>query len=183
MTAFRLTVPDSDFNLLRRPARFRRFLASLHHARAQQPMTRFTPEVKHHILTQYTANVLGSGFKALATRYAIKGGHSVIRRWHEKWDGTPASLEPRKSPGRPRVLTHRQVTQHILNPIRRANRAHTAIHYPQIRRQLIAATDKSPSLQTVRRYGHKIKVRHMHTSKRTIKESQYTCLQRGTCVY
>jgi transposase len=135
-------------------------------------MVRYTPQFKHHILTHYAANRLGSGYKALATRFAVKGGHSVIRRWHERWDGTPASLETRARSGRPRILKHRQVTQHILSAVRRENRAHRAAHYPEIRRRLVAATGKSPSARTVRRYGKERRVKDARTAKHTIQERQ-----------
>lgn len=137
-------------------------------------MVRFTPEVKHHILTLYAANVMGSGYKALASRFAVKGGHSVIQRWHERWDGTPASLQPRPRSGRPRILTHRQVTEHILNPIRRENRAHRAVHYPSIRRKVIDRTGKEVSSRTIRRYGKERKIKQRTAPKRTAKERQFT---------
>lgn len=142
-------------------------------------MVRYTPEIKHHILTHYAANVLGSGYRALATRFAIKGGASVVRRWHERWDGTPGSLATRPRTGRPRLLTHRQVTQHILDPIRRANRAHKAVHYPAIRRQAERATRTALSLRTVQRYGKEKKVKDKRTSKHTSQER--TCVHALCC--
>jgi len=55
-------------------------------------------------------------------------------------------------------------------PVRRANRAHKAVHYAPLRAQLIAATRKQPSLRTVQRYGHDDAIKKQRTKKRTANE-------------
>lgn len=48
------------------------------------------------------------------------------------------SLRHKRGAGRPRILTEQQVQRHIVQPIRRSNRLHRAIHYQPIRANLIA---------------------------------------------
>lgn len=137
-------------------------------------MSSFTPQQKHNILTHYSAHQRGAGFKALARRFAVQGGHKLIREWHARWDGTPVSLEHKGGAGRPRVLSTRQVQQHVRAPILRANQAHTAIHYTDLRASIQRKTGKSPSLRTVQRYGKEEQgAKQKHTKKRTAVESEY----------
>jgi hypothetical protein len=55
----------------------------------------YPPRFIHTILKQYKKGVRGSGFKALASRYNIKGGHKLISAWYAKGDGTIYSLTNR----------------------------------------------------------------------------------------
>lgn len=136
-------------------------------------MHNYSPEWKQHVLQHYRAGERGSGFGALARRFAVAGGESTVRSWHKQWDGSIESLQRKPVPGRPRILTEQQVQQHIVQPIRRSNRLHTAIHYQPIRAGLIAATGKQPSARTVRRYGHDAAVKQQHTKKRTAHERMF----------
>jgi transposase len=92
-------------------------------------MRAFAPQHKHSILTHYRAGVRGAGFDALARRFAVAGGGSLIRAWHQRWDGTPASLQEQPRSGRPRILSTAEVSRHVRAPILAANRAHRAVHY------------------------------------------------------
>ena len=88
----------------------------------------YTPQHKHKILLHYRAGQRGAGFEALARRFAVKGGAGVIARWHQRWDGTPQSLETKERSGRPRALSRDEVQQLVRAPILRANREHKAVH-------------------------------------------------------
>jgi transposase len=114
----------------------------------------------------------GSGFGDLATKYAIAGGESVVRRWHHKWDGTVNSLRRKVGSGRRPMLTAAQQRRLIVDPVRRANQARRAIHYDRIRSGVISATRKPISIQTIRRIGHKAKIKQKVTRKQTEKECQ-----------
>lgn len=93
-------------------------------------MREFTPHQKHSILSHYCAGVRGAGFDALARRFAVKGGGSLIRSWYAAWDGTPASLQHKGGAGRPRILSRAEVSRHVRVPLLAANRAHVAAEQP-----------------------------------------------------
>ena len=77
-------------------------------------MREFTPQHKHSILTHYRAGVRGAGFDALARRFAVAGGGSLIRSWYAAWDGTPASLQQKGGAGRPHILSRAEVSRHVM---------------------------------------------------------------------
>jgi len=139
-------------------------------AHSSSVMHHYTPEWKQHVLEHYCAGVRGCGFGALAARFDVAGGESTVRGWHKQWDGSIESLQHKSGAGRPRILTEQQVQQHIVQPIRRSNRLHRAVHYQPIRADLIAATGKQPSERTVRRYGHDAAIKEQRTKKRTAHE-------------
>ena len=135
----------------------------------------YTPQQKHRILTHYRAGKRGAGFAALARRFDITGGAAVIKRWHDKWDGTPQSLHHKQGAGRPRTLSSREVQQHVRAPILRANRKHRVVHYAQVQKAVQASTGKNLSLRTVQRYGkEELKARSTHGKKRTAEECKST---------
>jgi hypothetical protein len=97
----------------------------------------------------------------------------VIRLWHRRWDGTPASLQEQQRSGRPRTLSRAQVQRHIATPIRAANRAHRAIHYSDLLPRVLAATGTSVSLRTVQHYGEQeLGAKQQRGIKRTAEESK-----------
>lgn len=130
-------------------------------------------EAKHHILLEYSPHDTTRSFAALAARHAVKGGERVVRRWHRRWDGSPASLQERPRSGRPRALSRAQVARHIATPIRHANRAHRAIHYTDLLPQVRAATGAEVSLRTVQHYGEtELGAKKRRGIKRTAEESK-----------
>jgi hypothetical protein len=136
-------------------------------------MPHLSAETKHHILLEYSPDDPSRNFTALARRHAVKGGAQVLRQWHDRWNGTPASLEERARSGRPRTLSKAQLARHIATPIRHANRAHRAIHYPDLLPRVREATVTQVSIQTVRRYGKKdLGARQQRGIKRTAEESK-----------
>jgi transposase len=138
-------------------------------------MHAFSPQQKHTILPHYQAGVRGAGFDALARRFAVKGGGETIRYWHSKWNGTPHSLEEKKRSGRPRILSSREVQQHVRAPILRANRSHHAVHYTKLLPSVQEETGKNVSVSTLRRYGKdEAGAKHRRGKKRTADESECT---------
>lgn len=117
----------------------------------------------------------------LARRHAVKGGRDVLRRWLQRWDGSPASLERHAGSGKARALSRAEVSRHVRAPILAANRAHRAIHYTDLLPRVQAATGKQLSIQTLRRYGKgELGAKQKHTKKRTAAESECnnTCKMR-----
>lgn len=146
-------------------------------------MSQLSAETKHHILLEYSRDDPTRSFAALAERHGIAGGRDVVRRWHDRWDQTEASLEHRPVSGRPRLLSGEEVQQLVLDPVVAANRAHRPIHYTELIAGVAAAAAAEPSPRTVRHYGHdECGIRDKHTIKRTEDECECnTVLRIGPC--
>lgn len=136
-------------------------------------MHTYTPQHKHTILTHYRAGDRSASFHALAQRFAVRAGASAIRKWYQQWDGTPQSLEAKQRSGRPRVLSRKEVQQHVRAPILRANKAHKAVHYSALLPSVRAKTGKEVSARTLRRYGkEELGAKQRRGKKRTADESE-----------
>lgn len=116
-------------------------------------MNRLTATQKHQILREYRVGVRGCGLKALAARYGIAGGARTLSRWISRWRGSPRSLENHKSPGRPRILTTREVEESVRKPILAGNRACEAVLYTKLLPKVRQQTGKEVKLKTLRHYG------------------------------
>jgi len=81
------------------------------------------------VLQEYRSGVFGSGFKSLAKRFKIKGGHKLIMRWYQQWDGTVQSLNRKSKDGRPRTMTQDQVKHYLLDFITMMNSQHKPVNY------------------------------------------------------
>jgi len=133
----------------------------------------YTPQQKHTILSHYCAGSRDANFRALARRFAVEGGGRTIERWHQRWDGTPQSLEHKQGAGRPRVLSKKEVQQYVRAPILRANRAHKAVHYPPLLTAVRTKTGKQIKLRTLQDYGKReLGVEQRRGRKRTADESE-----------
>lgn len=136
-------------------------------------MSHLSADTKHHILLEYAAGDSTRSFAQLALRHAVKGGARVVRRWHRRWNGTPASLQHKKGAGRPRILSKVQVSRHVRQPLLAANRAQRSVHYTQLLPTVRQKTGKQLSIQTLRRYGkQELGAKEKHTRKRTAEESE-----------
>lgn len=118
-------------------------------------MSHFTSHEKHIILSEYRPRSPTHSFAALAARHDIAGGKKTVQRWYQRWKKNTVSLEHQKGAGRPRILTHNEVTRYVRTPIQRANRSYTPIHYPTLHSGIVEKTGKYPAPRTVRRYGKK----------------------------
>jgi hypothetical protein len=137
-------------------------------------MSHFTPDLKHHILTQYLPSSHANSLGALAAHYNVKGGRRTIQRWLARWDGTPSSLEHKRGAGRPRLLSAAEVNENIRAPILERNRSHHAVHYTDLVDPTRERTGKNVSLRTIQRYGEKIlRARDKTTRTRTEDECTY----------
>jgi transposase len=136
-------------------------------------MLDFSPKLKQHILTLYTPHSRERSFAALARQYGVAGGESTVRRWHRQWDGTERSLQPKPKPGRPRLLSKRQLARHVQLPIKNKNRAHAAVHYPDLLQPVREKTGAQISLRTLQRYGkERLHAKSKHATKRTVDECE-----------
>jgi len=136
-------------------------------------MPHLSAEAKHHILLEYSPRSTTHSFEALARRHAIAGGKRTVLRWHARWNGTPQSLMRSAGSGKARILSRVEVSRHIRAPILAANRAHRAVHYPDLLPRVQAAGTQL-SLRTLQRYGKKeLSVKQKRGVKRTSAESEY----------
>lgn len=141
-------------------------------------MKQLSPSTKHSILLEYRPYSTTHSFAALARRHGVAGGGEVVRRWHQRWDGSAASLQRRKGGGRPRSLSSRQVQQHVRAPILAANRAHKSLHYTKLLPAVRRKTGNDLSIQTLRRYGkEELGAKQRRGKKRTAEESE--CIHTG----
>jgi transposase len=136
-------------------------------------MPHLSAEAKHHILLEYAPHDATRSFAALARRHAVKGGKSAVKRWHDRWDGTPVSLQEQPRSGRPRILSAVEVSRHVRAPILAANRAHRAIHYTELLPRVQTVAGQQISLRTVQRYGkEELGTKQKRGQKRTADESE-----------
>ena len=130
-------------------------------------------EVKHSILLEYIPHSTTHSFAALARRHDVAGGGEVVRRWHQRWNRTPHSLERREGSGATPILTPSEISRHIRAPILAANRSHRAVSYTKLLPDVRRKTRKAISLRTVRRYGReRLGIKLKHTQKRTRQECE-----------
>src|SRR4051794_25352342 len=113
----------------------------------------FTPSQKQLILTQYSTRRPTPSFHSLADEYKVAGGHKTISRWHAQWNGTIASLLPKKRSSRPRILNKSEVTRYVRQSIQRKNRSHQAVHYTELLPRVVQNSGREVSVRTLRRYG------------------------------
>lgn len=149
-------------------------------------MKQISADAKHSILLEYSPRSSTHSFAALAARHNVQGGEWVLRSWHQRWDGTAHSLEHKKGAGRPRVLSRREVQQHVRAPILRANKAHKAVHYSKLLPSVRDKTGKDVSARTLRRYGkEELGAAKRKGKKRTADESECTDTRRNErgCLY
>lgn len=136
-------------------------------------MPHFSAERKHEILLEYSPRSATHDFAALTQRHSVGGGARVVRRWHERWNGSAASLQRRPGTGSAPILSRAEVTRHVRAPIIAANRAHRAVHYTDLLAKVKRKTRKQLSLRTLRRYGQQqLRAKDKHTTKRTAQEGE-----------
>lgn len=138
-------------------------------------MTQPTAQQKHDILIHCQSRRYGETEVQVAARHGVKITRKTIWNWQQKWNGTSESLEHQPVSGRPRTFTPTEVHRYIRQPIRSANRSHSAISYTQLLPKVQQKTKKKFSLRTLQRTGQKqLNIKSKHTRKRTRAESQCT---------
>ena len=138
-------------------------------------MKQFTAEQKHEIILEYQPHSPTHSFPALAARHAVAGGAETVRKWHQRWDGTAASLQHKKGAGRPRILTPSEIQHYVTVPIRHLNRAANRVRYTKVAVQVREKTGKHVSDRTVQRIGkEELGGKKTRGRKRSAEESKYT---------
>jgi transposase len=130
---------------------------------------------KQQILQEYQPGVRGQGFKALAKRYGIKSGHTTIRKWYQKWDGTKASLQKESGGDKRSILTEKEKKKEILGYISKRARKDAAI-YREVKENIESKTGKNIALRTVRRLGKELKASSKKTKRKSPSEGKVSWL-------
>ena len=134
----------------------------------------YSTDFKQRVLEQYQSGVRGYGFKSLAQRFSITGGHQTIADWYSDWDGTEQSLISKPREGRPPILTSSEITNHIDSLVRRRNQQHRSINYRTVHDRVQLATGKLISNSSIRRIGRgNCRIKSKTTITRTEVECEY----------
>jgi hypothetical protein len=147
-------------------------IVNLHALVHWHAMPKYSPELKHRILTRYTSDPDTNSYRSLSLLYGLAPDGRTIKRWKKQWNGTLASLRDKQRSGRPRLLTRQQVHSYIRQPVVASNRSHTPINYPTLHTR-ISQTNAAPvSLRSVQRYGASaVGIKPMTTRLKTAHES------------
>jgi transposase len=144
-------------------------------------MVRWSEQVKATILREYVPYSRSHSFAALARRHNIKGGKSTIQKWYTRWKKSASGLKRKVGSARPRLLSAEQIRDYIELPIRNRNRAHLAIHYPDLLANVREKTGVNVSLSTIQRYGKKI-LGNRDQSTRARTAAECTCNHISTII-
>src|ERR1700761_5107577 len=134
-----------------------------------QKFTAVSLDQKQQILQEYQPGVRGKGFKALAKRFEIKGGHSTIQKWYKKWDGSKESLKKESGGDRRSILTEKEKKKEILGYIRKKARKDPA-NYREGKEHVEFKTGKTIKLRSVQRLGKVMKARSKKTKRKAPSE-------------
>ena len=115
--------------------------------------TRYTAAFKHAFFLEYKPKIRGSGFKALAKRFKIPGGHTKISRWYAKWNKTQESLETTKGGDTRSILTTKEKKKQIFDFIRKRNKAGQQVDYKKVTAHVRKATGKNISYSAIKAIG------------------------------
>ena len=110
---------------------------------------RYSSAFKHKVLEEYRPGVVGCGFKALAKRFKITGGHKLIMYWYHSWDGTVQSLDRKATRSQQRKLSSEDAKRCILDLVATANSKYQPITYQMVQSHVETALDQKVSLRTV----------------------------------
>jgi transposase len=134
---------------------------------------KYSSQFKHKVLEEYRPGIIGHGFKSLAKRFKVKGGHKLIMSWYQQWDGTIDSFNP-KPKGRPsRRMTQQEVEQYILEFVESMNRKRVQVNYKMVQEHVESELKRKVSIRTIRRYGKSCGIRCKKTREITSRDGSH----------
>ena len=125
------------------------------------------PQFKHKVLEEYRCRISGCGFKSLAKRFKIKGGHRLVMKWRHQWDGTVDSLNQKLRGHRTRVMTQQEVADHILEFVKSLNEKRMHVNYRTVQAHVKFELKREVPIRTIRRYGKECGIRWLKTREVT----------------
>ena len=136
-------------------------------------MKQLTAQQKHDILIHCEHRRQGETEVDIAALHGAVVSRRTMLNWRSRWNHTHQSLERREGSGAAPILTPSEISRHIRAPILAANRAHRAIHYPDVLQQVRTKTGKKIALRTLQQYGkEKCQIKERTTHKRTRAECE-----------
>ncbi|CAF1539553.1 unnamed protein product [Rotaria sordida] len=114
---------------------------------------KYTCQFKHDVLQEYRPGIYGYGFKALAKRFKIKGGHKLIMSCYRRWKGGVDSLKPTSKGCRSHTMTRQQVRHYILEFVGLMNNKYVAVDYNVSQEHIESVLKRKVPIRTIRRYG------------------------------
>jgi len=114
---------------------------------------KYTPQFKHNFLEEYRPGVVGCGFKSLAKRFKVKGGHRLIMDWYKRWDGTIDSLNPKSTGHWLRTMIPQEVKQYVLEFVESMNLQLVQVNYKIVQTYIESQLNRKVPIRTIRRYG------------------------------
>lgn len=127
----------------------------------------YTPQFKHKVLEEYHRGVYGCGFKSLAKRFKIVGGHKLIMSWYSQWNGTVDSLYQRSRGHRTRTMTQQEVQKYIVDFVKSMNSQRARVTYKMVQAHVKSSLKREVSIRTIRRYGKECGIRWKRTRELT----------------
>ncbi|CAF5053848.1 unnamed protein product, partial [Rotaria sp. Silwood1] len=131
----------------------------------------YTPQFKHTVLEQYRPGIFGYGFKSLAKRFKIQGGHRLIMSWYRQWNGTVESLNRKRKGGRPRTMTQEDVKDHILEFVESMNNKHVYVNYKIVQAHIKSVLKREVPIRTIRQYGKDNGIKWKKTRETTLRDA------------
>ena len=132
----------------------------------------YTSQFKHKVLEEYRPGIFGYGFKSLAKRFKIQGGHKLIMNWYDQWDGTVESLNQNRKGGRPRTMTQEEVKKHILQFVESMNIKRVHVNYKIVQAQIKSVLKQEVPIRTIRQYGKDNGIKWKKTRETTLRDGQ-----------
>jgi hypothetical protein len=128
---------------------------------------------KHNVLEEYRPGVYGCGFKSLAKRFKIKGGHKLIMRWYRQWNGTVQSLDQKLKDGGPSTMTKSEVKHYLSDFVATMNSQHKPVNYKIVQLHIEDSLGKRVPLSDIQRYGKECGIKWRKVQELTLRDSKY----------
>ena len=118
-------------------------------------MSKYSAPFKLQIVSEYKKNQRGSGFRALARKYQIKGGAKAVRNWWLTWRSggeTLEALEPQMRGHRRHKLTESEEKM-IVDFVTQRNDEKKSVDYKQVHKHIVRKTQKQVAYTTIKEIG------------------------------
>ncbi|CAF1480254.1 unnamed protein product [Rotaria sordida] len=133
---------------------------------------KYTRQFKHNVLQEYRPGIYSYGFKALAKRFKIKGGHKLIMSCYRRWNGGVDSLKPTSKGCRSHTMTRQQVRHYILEFVGLMNNKYVAVDYNVSQEHIESVLKRKVPIRTIRRYGKECGIKWKKPSEITSRDAE-----------
>jgi transposase len=134
----------------------------------------YSADTKHTILLEYKPGVKGCGFKSLACRFGVKGGHNVIKSWYLEWDGTKESLEKHTTSHKRRKLDEEDIDKYITSYVEEMNESGEPVNYKDVQQNVESNKRQHVPMRSIQKYGKQAGLTYKHTTRTLEREGKHT---------